>query len=349
MSTQNSVKMIDFVIITALDLERNALISYIPNLERIVNKGRIYYKGKIYNGTDNHLNIVILSLPYMGNVNASIATSQAIAVWNPRYIILTGITGGFKKDGVHLGDLIIGEQVVYYESGKMYDKHHTPRYQVQPTSMELLNHAHNLKIDDWVFDIKLKAPTINKYIPKVHFGVIATGEKVISTNLFGDEFLKIWPKALGVEMEAYGTALAAYQSENRPGFLFIKSISDWADNEKNDKWQFFAAHAAAAYTVRLLKSIIGSAFNLHHDREQPKKVEQKILNGKVKICICRDLLDDWNDLADYFDIPLNHRKRFLPGRECQGIWEWLEVRKKLEEIIEALKFIRREDLLRCTD
>jgi nucleoside phosphorylase len=134
-------EIIDFVIITALDLERNAVLSYIPNLERIVTKGRIYYKGKIYNSSDNYITVVVLSLPYMGNVNASIATSQAIGVWNPRYIILTGIAGGFKKDGLHLGDLIVGEQVVYYESGKKYESFDSPRYQVQPSSMDLLNFA----------------------------------------------------------------------------------------------------------------------------------------------------------------------------------------------------------------
>ncbi|MBS1668941.1 MAG: hypothetical protein JST58_16320 [Bacteroidetes bacterium] len=150
-------------------------------------------------------------------------------------------------------------------------------------------------------------------------------------------------------MESYGTALAAFQSEDRPGFLFIKSICDWADSKKNDEWQFYAAHVAAAYTFSLLKSVINSAFNLNRNRDQPERVEKKGFNGKNKICICRDLLDDWHDLADYFDIPPHTQRRFLQGRECKDIWEWLEARKKLDEIVDALRFIGREDLLRCID
>ena len=338
---------VDFVIITALDIERNAVISYIPEVERVVNKGRIYYKGKIYKGTSKCLNVVVLSLPYMGNVNASIAATQAIGIWNPRYIILTGITGGFKRNELHLGDLIVGEQVVYYELGKKSEGGDRPRYQVQPSSPELLNFAHNIEPNDWIFEIKPKAPSNEKFYPRAHFGVITTGDKVITDNHFSDEILKHWPRALGVEMEAYGTALAAFQSENRPGFFFVKGICDWANEGKNDEWQFYAAHAAAAYTITLLKSIINSAFDLNRDREQPERTQKKGLNGKNKICICRDLLDDWHDLADYFDIHPNHRRRFLQGRECQGIWEWLEARGKIEEIEDALKFINREDLLRC--
>ena len=340
-------EIIDFVIITAIDLERNAVLSYIPSLVRLETKGRIYYKGKIYNGEGSHVNVVVLSLPYMGNINASIATTQAIGVWNPRYIILTGITGGFKKDGLHLGDLIVGEQVVYYESGKKTEISDFPRFQVQPSSMELLNFAHNLTSNDWIFDIKAKPPVIGSFFPRAHFGVIATGEKVISTKQFGKDFQKVWPKALGIEMEGYGTALAAFQSETRPGFLFVKAICDWSDKKKNDEWQFYAASAAAAFTFNLLKSVVSSTFNLARNREQAERVDKKGLNGKNKICICNDLLDDWHNLADYFDIPPNTQRTFPQGRECKAIWEWLQARRKLDEIIDALKYISREDLLRC--
>lgn len=340
---------IDFVIITALDIERNAILTYLPNPERIVNKSRIYYKSKIYNGTNNYIEIVLLSLPYMGNVNASIATSQAIEVWNPRYIILTGITGGIKKEGVHLGDLIVGEQILYYELGKQTDTEIIPRYQVQHSSSELLNYAHDFQFEKYFDEIKEKKPSGVESFPTVHFGTIASGEKVITNEAFGNDLKKIFPKALGVEMEGYGAALAAFQSENRPGFLFVKSICDFADINKNDEYQLYASHIAALYTISLLKSTISTSFDLKRNRKQVQRIEKKILNGKVKICICKDLLDDYYDLADYFDIPINHRKRFLQGRECQGIWEWLEARGKLEGILDALKYIDREDLIRCTE
>jgi hypothetical protein len=55
--------------------------------------------------------------------------------------------------------------------------------------------------------------------------------------------------------------------------------------------------------------------------------------------------DPWEELADYYDIPLDERKRFRRGRECQDIWNWLENRKKLGGLPDALKTIGREDLV----
>jgi serine/threonine protein kinase len=65
-------------------------------------------------------------------------------------------------------------------------------------------------------------------------------------------------------------------------------------------------------------------------------------SGKTKITLCKRLGNDWQDLADYFEIP---SQQFEQGRECQAIWEWLEKRDKLQELHEALRFIKRDDLL----
>ena len=35
----------------------------------------------------------------------------------------------------------------------------------------------------------------------------------------------------------------------------------------------------------------------------------------------------------------------MPGREPHGVWEWLEARRRLEELPEALRYIDREDIV----
>ena len=67
-------------------------------------------------------------------------------------------------------------------------------------------------------------------------------------------------------------------------------------------------------------------------------------SGKIKIKLCKRLGNDWQDLADYFEIPC---QQFEQGRECQEIWEWLKKRDKLQELSEALKDLKRNDLLSC--
>jgi Putative serine esterase (DUF676) len=67
--------------------------------------------------------------------------------------------------------------------------------------------------------------------------------------------------------------------------------------------------------------------------------------GEVKIEVCRRLLADWHDLADYFAIPADQRHSFTRGREPQGVWEWLEARSRLPALAEALAYIGRVDLV----
>jgi hypothetical protein len=71
----------------------------------------------------------------------------------------------------------------------------------------------------------------------------------------------------------------------------------------------------------------------------------KQYSGKVKLNICNRLVGNWQDLADYFDIPLHERNSLKAGREPHGIWEWLEQRNKLDELEVALSAIARDDLI----
>jgi nucleoside phosphorylase len=72
------------------------------------------------------------------------------------------------------------------------------------------------------------------------------------------QYRRDWPKLIGVEMEAGGVAAAAFQSAEQPGFLMIRGVSDLADEHKDTamvkSWRAYAAEAAAAYAVTLLKS-----------------------------------------------------------------------------------------------
>jgi len=91
----------------------------------------------------------------------------------------------------------------------------------------------------------------------------------------------------------------------------------------------------------------GSADKLGICKNMAKKNDQDtslVLSGKNKILFCRRLGESWEDLANYFDIP-SYERHFKPGRECQAILVWLENRNRIQELFEALKFIRRDELL----
>jgi formylglycine-generating enzyme required for sulfatase activity len=70
-----------------------------------------------------------------------------------------------------------------------------------------------------------------------------------------------------------------------------------------------------------------------------------VFTGRQKLAFARRLENNWQDLADYFDMPSDQRHSFAPGREPQGVWEWLEARQRLPELLDALRYIDRADIV----
>ncbi|KAJ4129434.1 hypothetical protein NW765_016307 [Fusarium oxysporum] len=82
--------------------------------------------------------------------------------------------------------------------------------------------------------------------PAIHYGVIASGNKLIKDAATRDSLSEdTGHQCLCVEMEAAGLM-------DRCPCLAIRGICDYADSHKNDRWQRYAAAAAAAFAVELL-------------------------------------------------------------------------------------------------
>ncbi|MEM7538036.1 MAG: hypothetical protein AAF639_38050 [Chloroflexota bacterium] len=365
MSADNAV---DIVIMTALPLERDAVLRYLDGATRVESKNRVVHKAFLphkssthKSGTQNSTNhaqdyhIVLVCLAGMGNVRAATVVTQAIDVWHPDTVILVGIMGGIADDSRSLGDIIVPDQIVGYELGKVKETGTEIRYDVFRATPHLVGKAQAFPQSQWVHDTRILArpdsqihAEIHAETPAIHVGPIASGEKVIADLTTIPALQAAWPKLMGVEMEGLGTALAASEAASAPAMLMVKSICDWADPHKNDAWQPYAADVAAAYTVHFL----ASAPIESHDKEKIlPKVDRvdSALSGKTKYMVCRRLGADWRDLADYFDIPPYQQARFQQGYECQGIWVWLEERQRLYALNDALRFIEREDLARLLE
>ncbi len=84
---------------------------------------------------------------------------------------------------------------------------------------------------------------------KVHYGLIASGNKVIKDGMLRTKLERKYKgKLLCVEMEAAGLM-------NTFPCLVIRGICDYADSHKNDPWQEHAAAIAAAYAKELLQHV----------------------------------------------------------------------------------------------
>lgn len=84
--------------------------------------------------------------------------------------------------------------------------------------------------------------------PAIHYGLIASGNKVIKDAIFRDK-LAAEENVLCFEMEAAGLM-------NQFPCLVIRGVCDYADSHKSKEWQGYAPMVAAAYARDLLYQIM---------------------------------------------------------------------------------------------
>jgi nucleoside phosphorylase len=257
-----SQESVDFVIITPLEEERTAMLAHLGNPRRLPPEEqqiRPYYRAQVpvtfSDGTPSHYTVVVSDLLGMGGVQAANAVGDAIRRWQPRYVLLVGIAGGWSQASVQLGDVLIADQVADYELQKLRNDSTEIRWRVFGVDQRLLGATQQMTPDEWRPLIREPRPEAGT--PNRRVGVICTGNKVIANDLL-KQYHHLWAKLIGVEMEAGGAASAASQSGRAPGFFMIRGVSDLADPAKDDQstqsWREYACDVAAAYTLGLLKS-----------------------------------------------------------------------------------------------
>lgn len=327
----------DFVVLAPLEVERQALLKHLDWVGEPSHDGTVRAVVRYARG---EYRLVVPAPMGMGNAASAAEATRAIDVWSPRYVALVGIAGGVRAQGRRLGDVVVAEQIVGYELGAQREKGTERRYDVHRPAHDFLQAARMVSLKSWL--PKEERPLKSLLRPKVHFGVVASGEKVIRSEAFVKSLSSSWSKLAAVEMEGFGAAVAAYRAPTLPGMIMVRGIADWADPKKDDRWQAYAADSAASFFVAILR--LG---RLQNQAAQPSQPAQRLspYNGRNKLDLCDSMGEDWRRLADYFDIPLSDRDKFKQGWECQNIWEWLERRKKLAGLPDGLRRIKREDLL----
>lgn len=227
----------DVVIITATSVELQAVLKLLdpyPGQEQIL---RIYAKsGTYYCGKLGRHNTIVTKCR-MGAVDegaSTLATNQALDMWNPKAVIMVGIAFGKCPTEQKIGDVLVASEIIFYERQR-HGKEITPRGSIPPSDGTLLNRFENAY--EWQF--VLPNGKLSKIIPSP----ILSGEKLVDDPEFKAMLFKQFPQAKGGEME--GSGLCAAARESRTPWILVKSICDWGDGTKHKKHQPLAAAAAA--------------------------------------------------------------------------------------------------------
>lgn len=323
---------VDCALITALPKELDNLRFHFRHSKPIADENRVYFETMSPSG----LALVGAVALGMGQLNAASLVMDVVNKYNPKTIILTGITGGMDKS-IGLGDVVISSQIVDYELGKITPKGLETRWSVYPVDVALLNKVQNFHSSSWIDYIRTPRPTTGNKgkKPSSHIGLYLSGNKVIADEKAAGMLRSFWAKAAAVEMEAAGIAAILRQMENPPGFIVIKSVCDYADSKKNDGWQTYSADAAAsfAYSFLIDKLTPQDLVWRHRQKESNVTIEGVDFRGlrialeaaydlsELKV-LCTDLGVKWDEIAG---------SRL--SEKIADMLAWFERHKKLSELI----------------
>jgi nucleoside phosphorylase len=239
----------DIVIITALEKEFEALVGCLGTTVKVTSHSNQQY----FTCSIKHNVVALPIFCGPGQLNAAAATIKALNDLTPNWIVLVGIAGKLRDD-IRLGDLLIAEQIIDYELAKLKElSKNEIRAQGYQCSSKLIDVSKSIRSTKWAAQIQCKRPDRKKTTPKLHFGTVFCGNKVVAAQGFTEELRAVQPSALGLEMEAAGVTAMLKALSNPSEFLFIKAAVDNCDGSKSDAWHPYGAEAAARFCVALLK------------------------------------------------------------------------------------------------
>ena len=210
---------------------------------------RIEFNGKI---------IIAARQDEMGMTASATLTMKIIEHFRPKYIIMPGIAAGTldeSKNEQLYGDVVIANMVWNYSNGKYVPKEEASivfgeiGFKPRPTVVS---------IDSDLIPYFKKAINSVDNETYVHIGAIASGSAVVANKEILEQQVKgQFETTKALEMEGYGVAYAAsHATKPRPKAIIAKSVCDFADSRKSDKFQKFAAFTSCEFVKLMIDDIL---------------------------------------------------------------------------------------------
>ena len=231
-------KETDIVIMTATNVElQNVLKLLEPRELQLEIIKTPFEQGTYYIGKFGAFNAVVTksTMGTTGPNGSTLATAASLTTWKPCALIVIGIAFGANPKKQRIGDVLVAADLVQYDVQKVAEEIQY-RAPIPPTGDTLLNRFENAF--DWQFI------GLGKKLAKVHLGRLLSGSVLVNNPEFKAALLAGHPTAIGGEMEGAGIWAAAQR--NKTEWIVVKSICDWADGKKKDKYQELAAASAAS-------------------------------------------------------------------------------------------------------
>jgi adenosylhomocysteine nucleosidase len=238
-------------IVSAMHDELSQLLALMPDEHKQTRAGREFWLGHL----DGHDVVVVLS--GIGKVSAATTASLLIEHFHVSHIVFTGVAGGLGK-GVSVGDIVIADRFLQHDLdvSPLFPRYEIPGYGTS-TFYADNNLADALKqaCSEVLHDLAhvLGRETIVSFgldQPKLHPGLLISGDRFVSTTAESQQLQKELPQALAVEME--GAAFAQVCHDYGIPFAAIRTISDRADDDATVDFNRFLSEVASHYSAAII-------------------------------------------------------------------------------------------------
>jgi adenosylhomocysteine nucleosidase len=200
---------------------------------------------------------VVAVLSRIGKVAAAVTATMLLERFAVRAIVFTGVAGGLAP-GVKVGDVVVATELLQHDmdASPLFPKYEVPlmglsRFAADATIGDALAIVAQETLRDPVALVGQKAvDEFGLRSPKVHRGLLVSGDRFVSTAAESEALRRHLPDALAVEME--GAAVAQACHDYGVPFAAMRTISDRADDEAHGDFARFVAEVASRYSLALV-------------------------------------------------------------------------------------------------
>ena len=245
-------------IVTVTDTEFNAAKLFYEWTKVIhPGDGQEYYEACFERNGEKH-KIVLAKQNEMGMVACSVLSMKIINKYRPKYLIMVGIAAGIQiegEDDFEYGDVICANHIWNYSNGK-----YVPAEEADIIfgNIGFKSRPLSIKTDDEILAYVNEANNDPENENHLIIGPMASGNSVIANSEYVKKAVTgIFSNTTSLDMESYAIAYAAKNAtEPRPQALVLKSICDFADSRKDDRYQRFAAYTSMQFSKLLFEKYL---------------------------------------------------------------------------------------------
>ena len=247
------------VLIYVTDIEKQAVMRMFDWHELVIEGDDQKYMETLLDKNGRSLRVICAQQDEMGMTASATLTSKMVHHFIPEYVIMPGIaagTGGMGgSEDQEYGDVLFATSVWNFSNGKYVSPNGAEivfgevGFNPRPTVVKVSG-GYIDKVRDYVESKE------NQYL--THFGPLASGTAVVANkSVLQKQVMTGFVDTKGVEMEGYGVAYAAtHAMEPKPHVIIAKSVCDYADERKDDKYQRFAAYTSCGLVKDLLERVL---------------------------------------------------------------------------------------------